>query len=1161
MIGQHIYMRCLVGHYQSGNSINPGSRTAAVSDGLFNSNETTNLIESRCSLDEAFAGRENVFGYDKSVLKIFFPKKRQLVAARIWRVNDQLTNDKRICTYAFSHVVTGDDLQTLVDDPGALFDAARYESYPSCSRRVLAAGDHRLTIDPSFNQLQPRSSPPSFALFRQCGFTEETFRQYIYGIFQALSKDTPFAVLLPRSVRDAWKEDRDPMEQLLYATYLLLPRFVRIHLSSVSHWGCDLSQKTVEGIRLFFVHPRAQENNPQTDSQDDLQKLMSGSILFLDVAGGTSVNIDCPQSKGYVDFLCGVMSGRFPSTAPDAMDAAFRNLIGDLYWKSKPVLEICEMLYLIRHAEEEKSRESYQAAIMGSAEALARHAPEHPALDDFYAQAIDALYEDAASNPPALDPYFLQLLRGPEQPLKGYGKLYSLLLIRVLSNEDCSEELPKYLCEELGRQQQAREQIQVFFNGLANSTWTVDQIFPLLLQLVLAVLQFCEENPYPQIGDPAARVKEEMSRILLENKAWDKMKPIARFVSKQLSAQGLSESAYQNACDTLFRLLFRTSGEIKEAVASYVGDEENRLIQQSAPHRNTQFANSFARNLRQYVREGGAFGWDEMKLLIRLSCRKQFVGTGALLPLFEELCEKWPWKDQNPCDDPALLSAVFHGGDQAYAVRQLTVLAERALALLPFGRLKQDFWAALIRVSSLENRPAVFSLLCAYMAKDAVSGELPALMELLRQENLLIPFYVYAIAQTERIRDAAANAIGKKTGAVRRALLESTQGMSSNDSKSDRVRASYRAWLQEELQEKETTMAKWRLLEEESKMIDAVSQNVRPTLANAFHTEVKSLARELLETCIPDECGALSSNDAAALDQILSDTFSDLDVRSGRRGCVKLMIKVDEIIRSCQASGQEELFFELDQLILDNRQRLQQTVITKRLDRALAVANASGNSQAALTEEVQTVFALQLFRMAANEKAFQLSDFTKRCKVPPDLPPRDKAALYLRLLRGSQYVDGGRLRSYGRTVYEAVLPELEALAGSCPRESFGSREDPGTIDEALWARLVSAVSRQDRDRLLKILEDGGVFRSGHKNHEVREVTGGSRASLGTSDILIALLCLLTCIVLCVGFYKLVEAFSRINQVTAAVVIWALNGILIAVALLLGLSIMKGDRKK
>lgn len=1161
MIGQHIYMRCPVSHYQKGDSINPGSRTAAVSDGLFTSNEAVNLIETRCSLDEIFAGREGVVGYCKSVLKIFFPKKRQMVSARIWRGNDRLTNDSRICTYAFSHVVTGDDLQKLSDDMGALFDATRYESYQSCSDRVLAASNKRLTIDPSFSQLQHGSSKPDFDLFRQCGFTKDTFCKYIFGIFQAISNETPFAVLLPRSVRDRWTEDYDPMEQLLYATYMLLPQFVRVHLGCVSHWGCDVFQNSVAGIHLFFVHPKAQENDPQKDSPDDLQKLTNSNILVLDVEDGSSVNINCKQPKQYVEFLYDMLSGKLKD--PKALDDYSKNLIGDLYWMSRPTLEMCELLYLIWHAEEKNSRENYRAAIMGSAKALAQDAFEHPALDRFYDKAVIALKEEASSNPPELDPYLLYLLRTPEQPLKCYSNLYSLLLIRVLSDENCNEDLPQYLCEELGKQQQAREQMQTFFENSVNREWSESQISPLLLQLVLAAVQFCEENNYPQIESAAVKVKETMCNILIESRAWDKMKPLAKFNAERLSNQNLSVLEYRKACDTFFCLLFRTSGKIKEDVAAYARKEEDRLIQQGDPDRVFDFADSFARNLKQHIQEGGAFGREEMNQLIRLFCNKLYRESSLLLPLFNELCEKWPYTQYgNPCNDLELLNKIFStgdGGDRNYAVKQMVVLAKKARRFFSASQFPQTLFERLAQECSPENQAAVFDLFCEYMTDDTVASEnLRALMEALQRMDILLPFYVYAKDHSNRSEDVA-HYIGKKTCAVRKELMECVRNCPMNDIQKSRIQNTYKAWLQEELLEKEPATEKWKLLEEEADMIESVAWG-NFTLSNVFRGELKNFAYDMLEECIPDQCQSLSSKDVTFLDQIFSKRFKDFDGRNTKIiECVKIMRKVDEIIQNCQIMGQDSayyknLYYDLDEIISGSKQA-ERTVISKRLGRALECISAPESGHAALAHEFWNVFALQIFRIYMKGEKFPLSKFIAACEIPENLPMRDKAMLYLMLLRCSEYIDSS---GYGKLVYKKVFKGLEKLADDCPKEAFGGQEDPGTIDEALYAQICQAASSQDKERLLDILERGGVC-SKTLNRRVKGTAFGSRIFFGVRDILIVLLCVMVCLGLCTGFVKMAKALARVSQVLALVVVWVLDGIMIVIALIH--LIKNGDRRR
>lgn len=1173
MIGQHIYMRCPVGYYQNGDSINPGSRTAAVSDGLFTSNETVNLIETRCGLDEIFAGRESVVGYGKSVLKIFFPKKKQMVSARIWRVNDRLTNDSRICTYTFSHVITGDDLQKLSSDLGALFDATRYESYQSCSDRVLAASNKRLTINPAFSQLQPDLSKPDFNLFRQCGFTQETFRKYIFGIFQAISSNTPFAVLMPKFVRDRWTEDHDPMEQLLYATYMLLPQFVRVNLSCVSHWGCDVFQRSVAGIHLFFVHPKAQENDPQKDSPDELQKLMNSNMPVLDVEDGSSVNIDCEQPNRYIDFLCDVMSEKSSPTSPKILDSYFKNLIGNLYWKSAPTLELCEMLYLIWYAEQHNSRENYRAAVMGSATALARYAPEHPELDTFYESAISVLKENAVENPPELDPYLLHLLRSPEQPLKCYDKLYSLLLIRVLMDENCSEDLPKYLCAELGKLQ-AQEQVQTFFDGLVYYKWTVDNISSLWLQLVLAVSQFCEENDYPQIERAAAKTKETMIAILKQNKAWDKMKPYAGFNAEKLSHQNLSVLGYREACDELFYLLFRTSGEIKDAVAAYVCEEDSRLITQGDPDWVAEFADSFTRNLEQYIQEGGAPGRNEMNQLIRLFCNKLYRNSDALLPLFDKICRKWPYDQYgNPCNDLELLNKIFAAGDgwsQNHAVKQLTVLAKITLEFSSASWFPQTLLELLAKKCSAENQDAVFDLFCTYMVDGAVASEkLRHLMELLQRRNMLLLFYVYAIEHSSRSKDVA-HYIGKKTRAVRKELLECVRDWPLTAIQESGIQNVYEAWLQEELQGKEPVTEKWKLLEEETDMIESVAWCDRFIQGMVFSGTLKSFAYDILEECIPNQCSLLSSKDVTYLDQILSNRFVDLDKRSNKMKCVNIMKKVDKIIQRCQIAGQDsadynELYHDLDKIISGNKWELEQTVIEKRLERALKCISAADNEYVAPVDDSRRIFVLQTLRIRTRGREFLLNDYIKLCDIQQDISPKDKTILYLQLLWCAKYIDCDDHSGYGKLVHNEAFECLKELAYDWSKEAFGSQEDPDTIDEELYHQIIHALSDQDKENLIKLLERSGVYEVGHKNHELRtnEAALGSREQISFSvrDIIIALPCFMVCLVLCIGFFKMAESLSRISQVLAVVIVWVLNGIMIAVALIIRRLTKTGDRRR
>lgn len=77
MLGQHIYMRCLVGHYQQDNQINPGSRTAAISEGMLSQSEVLSQLEARCNLDESFANAQRLLNSGKTVLRIYHLRSRQ----------------------------------------------------------------------------------------------------------------------------------------------------------------------------------------------------------------------------------------------------------------------------------------------------------------------------------------------------------------------------------------------------------------------------------------------------------------------------------------------------------------------------------------------------------------------------------------------------------------------------------------------------------------------------------------------------------------------------------------------------------------------------------------------------------------------------------------------------------------------------------------------------------------------------------------------------------------------------------------------------------------------------------------------------------------------------------------------------------------------------
>lgn len=124
MLGQHIYMRCLVGHYQQDNQINPGSRTAAISEGMLSQSEVLSQLEARCNLDESFANAQRLLNSGKTVLRIYHLRSRQdgknkdrLVVSRSAWTNDLLT-DGRQCVYTFNHIVTDEHIPKLFKNPG-----------------------------------------------------------------------------------------------------------------------------------------------------------------------------------------------------------------------------------------------------------------------------------------------------------------------------------------------------------------------------------------------------------------------------------------------------------------------------------------------------------------------------------------------------------------------------------------------------------------------------------------------------------------------------------------------------------------------------------------------------------------------------------------------------------------------------------------------------------------------------------------------------------------------------------------------------------------------------------------------------------------------------------------------------------------------------------
>ena len=488
MIGQHIYMRCLVGGFAKDAVVNPGSRTAACTPGILAENDVAFSIEPKCTLEDRFANSSGLLNSPRNVLKIYHPVERCTVATRISWVTDRIT-DGRSSSYAFSHILTGADHDAILRRPAALFRAEQYEPYASAAGRLLQNPQAKLQLDESMRLKPETAAGRPGEILTRCGFDFAAFSLYVAGLIQQTSeKDGRFYVVLPAAAQDTWGNGDDLTEQLMRATLELMPLMIRKNITMVSHWPFNDSSMLVQGIRLVFC---------RADDEETRQAIRRSSAVMLDVAGRSGRNLPDERCRDFARFL-------WQNSDDPAALAAFEQYVQSLCGDYLDRLIINESLvadwfcmwesHRQGHADPLLVRNGIYAAARAFAGAIGRFAQVEAfmfeALGQLKAQNIDAGMEEA----------LVLLMKKGRSPLSYYGLLLDLLL-QAVERGSAGPDTVLALRDELARfPEQTVKPVLDLLQRHLSGTAADARPGASLLRFIIAILEL---NPRDPVGETA----------------------------------------------------------------------------------------------------------------------------------------------------------------------------------------------------------------------------------------------------------------------------------------------------------------------------------------------------------------------------------------------------------------------------------------------------------------------------------------------------------------------------------------------------------------------------------------------------------------------------------------------------------------------------------
>ncbi len=1034
MTGQYVYMRCPVPHYQQGDMRNPGTKIAAITNNLVSQNEAEQQLEMYGNLDENFANNEGLYGQDKYVLRIWHLDKdmmnqgreRVAVTRSYWKRDDLAANakERRYGVYTFGHILTGEDIRKCFKDPGELFDSDRYETYESCSERIRASGNGRLTLDNRFALLGEVKKRPDLTIFNECGFTRETFRLYIMGILQSVSASQirPLAVLLPEPVRKKWMSGYDSTEKLIYATYMLLPTNARVRLNCVSHWGCGIFRKQPRGMNLFFVHPT------DKTATEELGELRPPKAMFLDVAGKRAVGIEA-EPMPFLDYLYNIVSENWPLEHVSGMYSFIEELLGQMYWKMRPSPEICNAQYLIHKAQnviadvfasagnqephkqlDETRARVLKDTLMCSPDSLIRGNERMEGLRSFYDKAVELLTYKTGVWDPGFDEKLIVYLREPNPPLNCWERLYWSMLLRILTDPKCWEMLPQEMCSELKgpRALQAEKQLcdffkkaYTFFENKDNSESAgngnkLPDISDRLMKLTIETQKYCGNLDGSGLKES---VDSFISLILpsLWNKGdWDSLLPMLKNYGNTILDRRSSDKSYENACRILFNAELRSEGEHKDRINELLKNAEISLMNERG-ERLKQFIRIFAEMLGKCLDQGVQPSASDVNRLIRFMCVENAQSGSPLAEAYDSLCICWlENKKGKPYDSTGYIKRLLQDGkyDRGAVARQAVNISRINQKNFETYVIPAELAELLAKncTDNAKDKNEIFSFLLDYL-DSAKESAWNTLMAVLKEKRLLTQFYIYSIGKNNRnlkkLKEYLPHDMASRTE-----LLNYSMSLPNRQASVRTVQDTY--WDLQGMdinQDGGSPHDQWRKLQNECTSLKKSVNWSNQAAAAPYYNNLSKFALKLLDKYSIEDICELDEDEAKFIDQVIhliSDNRDDLVGLKTSKGAqaIDFVKRTDHFIRDCCAeiltSKELEIFCtELNDFILRAiNDPLQRVVRGLRLNRAICKHSAFKAPKNGQLSVMKNVIAIQLCRLESHGNTFDIGHYLNLLGIP-----------------------------------------------------------------------------------------------------------------------------------------------------------------------------------
>ena len=608
MVGQHIFVRC------RNEQNNAGTWTAAITENVVDREIVRDYIEPRCNMDETFAQRALTNVADNNVLRIYHIGEAAMVVSRTYWVTDRITETMgRKGAYSTSYILTGNDTLRFCTDFGGAFDPGCFETYDALLGRI---NQGKITINPGYDLFSHGEARYNPSVFKNAGFTKESFISLMNGIYFAIENKKQLAVILPQELRSAWEEKGDATaEKLAFHIMSLLPDFTRVTFGIATHWSCQVKDKMVGDMHLVFIHPK---------SEEEIAVLKRDQTMLLDLDGGKHTSNIPNTVSEYFGFLWDSLENK------DAIEE-FWSYTKSKYRKllrgrpnSASSIEIVYLIYRIT-AEQFANKNALMPAFMLAASEFAGAGSKVPDAEEFIYRVMCDLKLAEASLSPEMERAICTMMKHDAEPTKHQFEEYAALLY-ACCRASASDETVEALCDEVLKKDRSAAPYYCSYLSEKKDIQT-DAITPQLLKLVCGLfIRLSSESEMSELMRIVVDTMKLWTEKFTEKGDLESQRPIAEAYLKYISAKASNNEIRALAYGYLFEYEQKIDSARREECTSVLFKEEKRIYKSENETLDAAFtlrlyATAFLTNLQDITKLKKDTAEICFTRLFRLACK------------------------------------------------------------------------------------------------------------------------------------------------------------------------------------------------------------------------------------------------------------------------------------------------------------------------------------------------------------------------------------------------------------------------------------------------------------------------------------------------------------------------------------------------------------